>query len=609
MPQQKPFLGIFGRRLFLMMAALSLALGGSLGFLGYWNAQQTITQYAKSRLRRVAQDRARQIEQWFEERKKEITLLTKLPGFVKALENMNLGKGTADDSLSIAFILQIHRQIYVNYGACAVFNSKGKMMVRTEDCPHQPQESPCDEFYLALQTTEAILGQMSVLEQGETGLKLAKSVIDPHGRTIGVLIMLLLPENALFSILTDYTSLGKTGEVYLVGADSTLLTPIRNHIQHQLITYKITTEGALRCLSGVNSVGVYRNFSGEKVVGAYIWLPKMRWALMAEMSAQEAFDPVYKVGLEFLLVLIAGLALVLALTILISRRLTQPLYKLAEASNAVAAGNLNVEIASVGNDEVGQLSRQFDLMVKSLNSSRRLIEQSNRELVQAEKLAAVGRLVASIVHEMRNPLSAVKMNIRILQKKGSSGGLEKEHLNIAAAQTTRLEKMLSELLEYSKPVKPKFIRFDLIQLLNRNLHSHRESMQIKNLVLELDFPKQSLEIVSDPDLLTRIVDNLLTNAVNASHPGKTLKIQVLPADQVTIIIADQGQGMNKNALNRLFEPFFTTREDGIGLGMSNVKKFVDVLGGGIEVQSVENEGTTVILKFNRGPYDTESTNH
>jgi|GEM_PF-1521456 len=599
MPKRKTYLGMFGRRLFLMMAALSLGLGGSLGFLGYWNAEKTITHYAKTRLEMAARDRSRRIDLWFVGRKREISLVALLPGFVESLERIIEGRDTPFDSLRIAYILRIHQETYVDYGACGVFDVQGRMLVRSADCPHQPSEPPCPEFYRALETDEPVLGKLRLVENDETGLKLAKSIKNLQGKTIGVLIMQLLPENALLGILSDYTGLGKTGEVFLVGADTTLLTPERNHLHPQPITHKIPTEGALRCLSGIDSVGEYLNFSGEKVLGAYVWLPNLQWALMAEISVKEAFTSLYKVGITFLIVLIAGIGLVFALTMLLSRQLTKPLYRLTEASDAVALGNLDIVIRSESRDEVGQLSRQFDHMVKAIKSSRSQIEKSNRELIQSEKLAAVGRLVASIVHEMRNPLSAIKMNIRILQKKGGGGDLETEHLQIASAQTARLEKMLNELLEYSKPVKVNFAPVELRQLINRTLDAYSELLQSKNLRLERDFPNEEVEIISDADLLTRIIDNLVTNAASASKPGKRLKVQVLAGEPAAIVVSDEGKGMSEKALARLFEPFFTTREDGIGLGMSNVKKFIDVLGGSIEVNSAEGEGTTVILKFSR----------
>ncbi len=219
-------------------------------------------------------------------------------------------------------------------------------------------------------------------------------------------------------------------------------------------------------------------------------------------------------------------------------------------------------------------------------------------MLQAEKLAVVGRLVASIVHEMRNPLSGIKMNIRIVQKRSKLTKMAQEHLNIASQQTERLEKMLNELLEYAKPVKVKFSTFDLNQLMDNILTEAQEALKRKNIKLNKYYSDEQIFIKSDPDLMTRIIENIITNAINASKMGSQLQVSIQNGEKPLITISDQGYGMTTKVRERLFEPFFTTREDGIGLGMSNVKKFVDILGGNIEIDSTEGVGTTVRLKFN-----------
>ena len=474
-------------------------------------------------------------------------------------------------------------------------------MVLAESCPREKTENAlCPEYYTALKTDEPVIGGIYMVNSETAGINMAKSIVNPAGETIGVLMLLLLPENTLYELLANHTSLGETGETYLVGADTTMLTPSRNHLHPQPLTHKMPTEGVKNCLSGIDSVGIYQNISGNKVVGAYVWIPEQKWALLAEMTAKEAFSPLYRVGMEFLLVLGIGLGLVFGVSIYISRRLTQPLYNLAEASEAVAKGNLDIQINADSNDEVGQLALQFNYMVKSLRASQRKLEHSHRELVQAEKLAAVGRLVASIVHEMRSPLSAIKMNIRIIQKKGSFSGLEKEHLGIAADQTGRLEKMLNELLEYSKPVKPKYCEFDITETMNRIISDQSELLMRKNIEVIRQYPVQKpIMMESDPDLMTRIIDNIITNAINASGLGQPLEIWLEGGEIIIIRIKDHGIGMTDKASSRLFEPFFTTRENGIGLGMSNVKKFIDVLDGTVEVQSKENLGTSITFTFSR----------
>ncbi|MBC8277796.1 MAG: sensor histidine kinase [FCB group bacterium] len=612
MIHNKPYLGVFGKRLFLILAVLSLFLAGSLGLLGFLNAKATITRNAEFHLSAIAHNRAKQIEIWFGERKREICLLVRLPEFIELTQRLGSGSdGLSPDSLKLAGILQTHREVYEAYGACGVFDTEGRALVLASTCPSEKnRQAQCVEYYQALESGEAVMGNIYMVNDSTAGMNLAKSIIDENGETAGVLMLLLEPENTLNELLANHSTLGETGETYIVGADTTMLTPSRSHLHPMALTHKMPTEGVLRCLSGLDSSGVYENFLGNMVVGAYVWIAERKWALMAEMTLKEAYSPLRMVAMQFIIVLGAAIVIVFGISIFISRYMTLPLFKLADASGEVARGNLDLTIKAERDDEIGQLAAQFSNMVKSLKSSRRKIEQSHRELIQAEKLAAIGRLVASTVHEMRNPLSGIKMNIRILQKKLKMPDLEKEHLNIAAGQTVRLEKMLNELLEYSKPITPQISKVDLNELLPKIIADLEEIFIRKNLKVEAGEVQRPVFLDTDPDLFTRIIDNILTNAVNASSLGKSISIRLKTNESlITIEIADEGKGMSEKDKNRIFEAFFTTREEGVGLGMNNVKKFVDILGGTIEVDSAENSGTTIILQFNQENYYAEDTNN
>jgi len=270
------------------------------------------------------------------------------------------------------------------------------------------------------------------------------------------------------------------------------------------------------------------------------------------------------------------------------------LIRLVNASDEVAKGNLNVRINVVSKDEFGDLTRQFNNMVASLRHSRQEIEISNQQLMHSEKLAAIGRLVASIVHEMRNPLSTVKMNLQILKKKNVLPEIETEHLSIASDQVGRLERMLNELLEYSKPVNPNYLNMDLKPLLQKIKYDRDDLLKSKSINLIEEYPSKPVIIRSDSDILTRVFDNLISNAIQASQEKSDLCIRLSEnSDRILVEIQDFGKGMSENVKAKLFERFFTTREDGVGLGMSNVKRFLEVLNADIEVESELDKGTTM----------------
>ena len=580
----------------MVLAALSLVLLGAVGFVGYWHARNTIIDNASNHLFSVAFNRAKELDHWFEERKLEITLIANLPQVKSSVKRIVNGDASSRaDSLALAEIIKAHRETYKLYGACGIIGLDGFLLVRSESCPCKDTDlSGMPVFQRGKVSTEAVLGDIYSLND-TTRMNLAKRIEDEEGNLLAVMVFRLYPRNTLNKLLADYAGLGATGETFLVGADSVMLTPSRHPEHPAELTHKMGIWGVTTCLQGKDTVGVYRSYMGEKVVGACIWMPEYRWVLIAEMTTREAFAPLYKVAWQFLLTLGMGMILVLVVSVFISRGLTMPIFNLAKASSAVTEGDLEIQLEPRSRDEIGSLTKQFNQMVSSLKKSREALEASHRLLLQAETLAAVGKFVASIVHEMRNPLSAVKMNVRILQRQGKLGESESEHLNIAAEQTLRLENMLKEILEYSKPVSPQIKKVDLTQVIDMVLSENRDSVERKKLKVSIDMPEGSSVADTDPDLLSRILANLLSNAVNASAEGSEIFIKLNSITPLSVSVIDKGKGMSPQVVQQLFKPFFTTREEGVGLGMCNVKKFTEVMGGTVMVQSEENKGTTVTI--------------
>ena len=596
MNPRKLYSGAFGRRLFLIMALLSSILIGTLGFINYTFTKRTILDNAENHLLEIVRSRNNQIEMWFDDRAHKIILATNLPAVQDIVSRLISGTSkTESDSVFLNEILRLQLSEDEAFRTAGIFSLDGKLLVGPNNSEHfviNPEES--DLFKQAKETLEPVFGNLHFENSHEMALHIAKSICNTQGDPLAVLFFDVHPQKFFDQILNDYTGLGQTGELFIVGSDSTMLTKSRQSEHPPEMTHKMTTKGVVDCLKGESSVEVYHGFDGEKVIGAYIWMPRNKWALIAEMNLKEAFQPLYIVRTQTYLALTVGILLILFSTIIISQRLSLPLMKLVNASDDVAKGNLNVRIDSISKDEFGDLTRQFNNMVESLQHSRQEIETSNQQLLHSEKLAAIGRLVASIVHEMRNPLSTVKMNLQILKKKNVLNEIESEHLNIASDQVGRLERMLNELLEYSKPVVPNYLNMDLKPLLLKVKYDRNDLLKSKQINVIEEYPSYPVIIRSDSDILTRVFDNLISNAIQASKENSDLRIRLTENDDRIIVeIQDFGKGMSEKVKAKLFERFFTTREDGVGLGMSNVKRFLDVLNAEIEVESELDKGTTM----------------
>jgi len=591
-----PFLGAFGRRLFAALALLSVLLAGAVGVLGYVQARRALRAEAMTRLENLARERRARLESWFEERLGDVRHLA-------SLLELELARAEPDPrAMQSLLALELRRQ--PSYRRFAVVDSAGAVLalagrVLDEGCrrPFGPAVGP------ALERGETVLGPFERRPGCEPVMRLA-APLRRDREIVAAVLAVMHPAETIHPILADTTGLGRTGETYLVGPDTTMLTPSRHMDHPPALTHKMPTPGVLACLAGKSGGGVYPSYMGPEVLGAWEWMPRQRWALMAEICTEEAFAPLGAMARDGAILGAAALLLALLVSVLLSRRLAGPVGALAAASRRVAAGDLSPPALPGGPGELGVLSARFGEMVAALDASRRDLERSGRELARAEKLAEVGRLAAGLVHEMRNPLAALEMNLSSLARSGALTDVEREQLAIAREQGARLERMLGELLEYSRPVAPRFADLDAAALAARVSDLSRAELERRGVRLELDVPDPPFSLTADAEILARALVNLVHNAAQASPPGAAVRLKLRRSGDVALVkVADAGAGMPAATRARLFEPFFTTREDGTGLGLSNARKYVEAHGGRITIETEAGRGTTarVIMPADLAP--------
>ncbi len=233
------------------------------------------------------------------------------------------------------------------------------------------------------------------------------------------------------------------------------------------------------------------------------------------------------------------------------------------------------------------------------------MEQRVRE---AERMATIGQITTSLSHEIRNPLSAVKLNLQILRKNLRLDGNDHRRLEISEQEVMRLERILLELLDFAKPLKLRQAACNV----NRVLSSAVELLELKfrqKNVAVVDFFDPALPAVwADGEKLGQAFINLLLNAFEASSTDARVWVDCRCApgkmeDTVHVRIRDEGPGIGMEALGHIFEPFFTTKTSGTGLGLTNVKRIVEAHGGSVEASSAEPGGTAFDIWLPAGRND------
>jgi PAS domain S-box-containing protein len=217
---------------------------------------------------------------------------------------------------------------------------------------------------------------------------------------------------------------------------------------------------------------------------------------------------------------------------------------------------------------------------------------------ESQKLAAVGQLSAGIAHEVRNPLSSIKMSLQILEKRMNPAGNDLKRFHIARKEVEHLEKLVSDILVFAKPTEPEMHLADLNMCLEYSLAMAEREVEEKKIKVQTQFDDRVPLVPFDSSMLQQAFLNLYLNAIDAMGESGTLIIRTGLAEgqgKVAIEVIDNGAGIDESALPHVFNPFFTTKKYGTGLGLSQVKKIIDQHRGSIDVQSRKGEGTRVIV--------------
>jgi signal transduction histidine kinase len=215
------------------------------------------------------------------------------------------------------------------------------------------------------------------------------------------------------------------------------------------------------------------------------------------------------------------------------------------------------------------------------------------ELEEARRLAALGQFAAAIAHDIRTPLQSVTMNVQILRRKASLPADDMEYFDIALEELARLERSVSEILDYAKPVRIAAAALDVRDLVDEAARGLLPVIEGKGLTLSCQHDGALPPVVVDPQRLRQVLTNLVDNAAGASPPGAAVVLRTrADGGRVVIDVEDRGRGISADDLPRIFEPFFTTRPDGTGLGLAICQKLVKAHGGELRVRSTPGQGAT-----------------
>ena len=242
-------------------------------------------------------------------------------------------------------------------------------------------------------------------------------------------------------------------------------------------------------------------------------------------------------------------------------------------------------------------------LTELVNEVERVVEerrQRERELMRADQLAMVGQMAAGVAHELRNPLTSIKMLVQT-GKKQDSAGLAEEDLEIIEHEIRRLERSLQRFLDFARPPHPERRRLDLANIVERTVALIEGRARKQGVQVKFDRPSKPLVVDVDADQIQQLLLNLMLNSLDVMPDGGALSVELasLPGDQVDLRVHDTGPGIPADLLPRLFDPFMSTKETGIGLGLAVSHRIAERHGGTLSADNQPGSGACFVLRLAR----------
>jgi signal transduction histidine kinase len=603
---------------FMLIAVIPIVV---MGYETYVLERKALTSSAFLHMSTIVKDHARHLDAWLKERLDDIAVLSRLPVIVETCEEYSRLPDADRTSQRLARLLKdtlaTTQKRSPSYENIAILSPKGEVLASNSSLAEDVSGFGDLQVIERLSKgEEPVFGPVFRHEDQRWRLHLASKIRDQESRPVGIVLAVLDVSTTLDPFMMDRIGLGETGETYLANKDGQIITESRFLKPSETQNRSFDTPGIRSALKREDGTAVYKNYMGREVLGSYLWVPSHEWAILAEIETDEILKPLKWIKIVGLLSGLGVTLVCIVMAYVVSQRVSKPIIQIAEAAHEIAGGRFDHRIPFSSGDEIGGLAMSFNTMAQqlsrliatlrhkevSLQKAYDDLVAAQEQLVQSEKMAAIGELVASVAHEMRNPLSSVKLNVQIIGRALNKETVLFEHFQIARDQVAQLEAMLSDLLNYSKPLILQKTEVRMQNALEAGLQQLEGEIEAQGVRILKTTAEGLPTVDADFDKVVQVLVNIIKNAMEAS--GRNGRIEVM-MDQgelagknvVVVTVTDHGKGIPQRNLEALFRPFFTTKQKGTGLGLSIVRKIMDAHRGDITITSDVERGTTVTLTF------------
>jgi len=586
----------------------------------YITQKKDILNAVTTHLKAITQSRASHIKTLLEMYKRAAS---QLANYISLEEFLKAQRQNSDyENVPVNVVQNLERVKSANsfIQEVSLVNEKGRIVASTNK-DEIGQDKSVDAYFLGAKQGPYIKDAYYHLSTKQKILAFSAPVIEKKTKSFLGVVVIKVSLEQLSDITTDKSGMGQTGEIYILNKYGYMITPSR-FLKDTFLKLKVSTKNAKNCYEDCKKFGtvihsheaiVGLDYRGVQTLGVHYHIPEVKWCLMAEVDAVEAFAPLYRLRGVLSIVTFSVLAIVIIVGGLAARMITSPISRLYEGMNIISSGNLDYKVGTKARDEIGELSRAFDKMTAHLKETMISVDKLNKEVAirkrvekKLKKAMEIKSSFTSMVsHELRTPLTAIKEGIGIVLD-GTAGKVnseQQEFLDIAQRNIDRLARLINNVLDFQKlgtgKVEFNIEENDINEAVEDAVATLKPLMEDKGLKLTVNLDKSLPKMEFDRDRIAQVITNIMSNAVKFTEKGSiAVKTAKKGDNAVCVSVRDTGKGIKKVDLERAFHEFeqleteIDRKTGGTGLGLAISKEIVERHKGKMWVESKWGKGST-----------------